>query len=241
MKNFRELECHQLFDQESSTFTYLIYDPIDLDGVLIDPVREQLSRDLSLVNEIGVKLRFVLETHIHADHITSAAAIGKKTGAEIAVSSAANLPCADRLLKDGEEVSLKSFKIRCMATPGHTSTCMSYFIAGAVFSGDTLLIRGCGRTDFQEGSATELFKSVREKLFSLPDDTLVFPAHDYKGFTHSSIALEKRFNPRLGLQKSQIEFEDIMAQLTLDMPKKIRDAVPANLQCGKSLDAPAGG
>jgi len=233
MASFQELGFHQLFDHESSTYTYLIYDPSSREAVIIDPVREQLARDLRLMEELGVKLRFILETHIHADHVTSAFDLRAKTGAQTAVNGVAQLSCADRQLKDGEVLDLPGFSIRCLATPGHTNTCMSYFIPGAIFTGDALLIRGCGRTDFQEGSAPRLWQSVREKLFSLDDATLVFPAHDYKGFTRSSIGLEKKFNPRLGLHRSQAEFEKIMAELKLDQPKKIHEAVPANLECGR--------
>ncbi len=240
MSAFRELGFHQLFDHESSTYTYLIYDPISLEAVIIDPVREQLARDLRLIEELGLKLRFILDTHVHADHVTSASDLREKTSAKTVVSSGAKVSCADILVGDGEDVALSNFSIHCLATPGHTNSCMSYFIPGAVFTGDALLVRGCGRTDFQEGSSAKLWKSVRDKLFSLDDDTLVFPAHDYKGFTRSSIGLEKKFNPRLGLQRTQSEFEKIMAELKLDQPKKINEAVPANLQCGKVDSSRAG-
>jgi len=240
MKHFRDLGFHQLFDHESSTFTYLVYDPGSLEGIIIDPVRENLGRDLRLVEEMGMKLKYIFETHIHADHVTSAWDLKVKTGAKTMVSRASHVKCADHLLDHLEEISVGSFLIRCLATPGHTNTCMSYWIPGAVFTGDALLIRGCGRTDFQQGSSPRLFASVRENLFSLDDETLVFPAHDYKGFSRSSIGLEKRHNPRLGMQKTEAEFVEIMAQLKLDLPKKIHEAVPANLECGKISNVSVG-
>lgn len=223
---------YQMFEQESSTYTYLIADPITLEAALIDTVFEKVDRDLKLVNELGVKLKYILDTHIHADHITGAGELRKKTGAQNAVSAAAKVNCADILLTHGQELSLGKLKIKALATPGHTDSCMSFLFEGRVFTGDALLIRGSGRTDFQQGSSETLFGSVREQLFSLPDTTCVYPAHDYQGHTMSTIKLEKQYNPRLGLQKNKSDFVEIMANLKLAQPKKINEAVPANMACG---------
>lgn len=223
---------HQLFEKESSTYTYLIGDPSTKEAIIIDPVIEMVERDVKLIQELGLNLKYVLDTHVHADHVTGSGEIRNRTGAQVGVSSAYDMSCPDLHLEDGQEISFGSQTVKVIHTPGHTSGCLSYKIGNMVFTGDALLIRGCGRTDFQEGSSEKLFHSVREKIFSLPDDTVVFPAHDYKGFTHSSIGVEKRFNPRLKESLSKEDFVEIMASLKLPFPKKIQEAVPANLVCG---------
>lgn len=230
-----DLIFHQLFERETSTFTYLLGDPGTKEAVLIDPVIEMVDRDIKLVEELGLNLKFVLDTHVHADHITGSGEIRKRTGAKVAVSSAYDLSCPDLHLEDGQELTFGKHTIKALHTPGHTSGCLSYHIGNMVFTGDALLIRGCGRTDFQEGSSDKLFHSVRDKIFSLPEDTVVYPAHDYKGFSRSSVGLEKRLNPRLKLDVSKEEFINIMANLKLAYPKKIQEAVPANQQCGLPL------
>lgn len=227
-----DLFFRQLFDYDTWTYTYLLADPQAKEAALIDTVKEQEDRDLSLIKELGFHLKYVMDTHVHADHVTGADDIRKATGAKTVVGVASGVPCADIMLRDGEEIPLGEFKIRAIATPGHTNGCTSYLVAGRVFTGDALLIRGTGRTDFQGGSASKLFDSVTQKLFTLPDDTLVFPAHDYHGKTLSTIGEEKKYNPRLGGGKSKEEFLEIMANLHLEMPKKIQMAVPANLACG---------
>jgi sulfur dioxygenase len=175
-----------------------------------------------------------LETHVHADHITGGYLIREKTGAKIGMGKGANLACADRLFEEGDEVSFGDYHLKAISTPGHTDSCTSYYLKNyCVFTGDTLLIRGCGRTDFQQGSSERLFQNIREKLFKLPDETLVYPAHDYKGRMASSIGEEKQFNPRLKLSNSKEQFVEIMKNLKLDQPKQIHIAVPANLRCGK--------
>lgn len=227
-----ELFFRQLFDYDTWTYTYLIADLQTQEAALIDTVKEQVSRDLNLVKELGFQLKFVLETHVHADHITGADEIRHATGAKGLVGAETKVTCADIRLGDGESINLGRFQIKALATPGHTNGCTSYFIEDRVFTGDALLIHGTGRTDFQQGSSAALFDSITQKLFSLPDATLVYPAHDYRGLTVSTIGEEKKFNPRVGGGKSKEEFIEIMANLKLAMPKKIQIAVPANLACG---------
>jgi glyoxylase-like metal-dependent hydrolase (beta-lactamase superfamily II) len=222
----------QLFESESSTYTYIIADPNTKEAAIIDPVINTVDRDLKLIDELGLKLRYVLDTHIHADHITAASEIRKRTGALTAVSENAEVQCVDFPLEDHQELFLGSTKITALATPGHTNTCMSFYFDGKVFTGDTLLIRGTGRTDFQQGSADNLYDSIHNKLFTLPGETLVYPGHDYRGQTVSSIDLEKKFNPRVGGGRSKEEFKKVMSELKLENPRKIHIAVPANLACG---------
>jgi glyoxylase-like metal-dependent hydrolase (beta-lactamase superfamily II)/rhodanese-related sulfurtransferase len=224
---------HQLFEAESSTYTYIIADKKTKEAAIIDPVLETVDRDLKLIEELGLRLMYVLDTHIHADHITGAGEIRKRTQAKTAVSQKAEISCVDIPLEDGQELLLGDKKIKVIATPGHTNTCMTYSFEGALFTGDALLIRGCGRTDFQQGSTEKLYESVHEKLFKLSDETLVYPGHDYRGQTSSTIGLEKKFNPRLGESKSKEDFKKIMSELKLANPKKIHEAVPANLACGQ--------
>jgi len=227
-----DIIIQQLFEAETSTYTYLIADKKTKEAALIDPVLETVDRDLKLIEEMGLKLLYVLDTHIHADHITGAGEIRKRTQAKTAVSHKAEVACVDLPLKDGQELFLGDKKITVMTTPGHTDTCVTYLFEGMIFTGDALLIRSCGRTDFQQGSADQLYESVHQKLFSLSDETLVYPCHDYKGHTSSTIGLEKKFNPRLGGLKTKEEFKKIMSELKLANPKKINEAVPANLACG---------
>lgn len=224
---------HQLFENESFTYTYIVGDQSTREVVLIDPVIETFERDLKYISEWGYTLKFVLDTHIHADHITSAGEMRKKLGVKTGVSARAGVSCADLQLKDGDIVQVGNVAIKVLETPGHTDTCLSFYTNGMVFSGDALLIRGCGRTDFQQGSSERLYKSVKQNLFSLPDDTVVYPAHDYKGVQRSTIALEKKFNPRLRDGISLEQFVETMNSLQLPLPKKIHEAVPANLVCGR--------
>lgn len=228
---------YQLFEHESSTYTYIIADSFTKEAAIIDSVIETVDRDLKLIDELGLKLKYILDTHIHADHITGAGEIRKKTGAKSAVSVGANVNCVDISLTDGQELYLGNKKITAISTPGHTNSCMSFLFDGRVFTGDALLIRGNGRTDFQQGSSNNLYESVHNKLFSLPDHTQVYPGHDYRGQTVSEIGLEKKFNPRLAKGKTKDEFIKTMSELKLDNPKKIHEAVPANLVCGKIKDA----
>ncbi len=228
----QDIIFYQLFEAESSTYTYIIADRKTKEAAIIDPVLETVDRDLKLISELDLHLVYVLETHIHADHITGASEIRRLTKAKTAVSSAAGVSCADIQLEDGQELLLGDKKIKVIATPGHTDTCLSYYFAGMIFTGDALLIRGCGRTDFQQGSSDKLYESVHHKLFKLPDDTPLYPGHDYRGHLSSTVHLEKNFNPRIGAKISKPEFIKIMSELNLDHPKKIHEAVPANLVCG---------
>jgi sulfur dioxygenase len=223
----------QLFEPTSSTYTYLIADAETREAAIIDPVFETVERDLKLIQELGLNLKFILDTHIHADHITGAGALRTRTKAQTGLSEAAGVKCADLALKDGQILGLGDKKIYVLATPGHTDTCLSFVFENRVFTGDSLMIRSAGRTDFQQGSSDKLYRSVHEKLFTLPDETQVYPGHDYRGHTASTIGLEKVLNPRLGGSKTREEFGKIMADLNLASPKKIHEAVPANLQCGK--------
>lgn len=222
-----------MFEHESSTYTYLIADPLTKEAAIIDSVIETVERDLKLIEELELKLIYILDTHIHADHITGAGEIRNRTNAKTCVSARANVNCVDIPLQDGHELFLGKKKIKAIATPGHTDSCMSFMIDDKVFTGDALLIRGSGRTDFQQGSSEKLYDSVHQKLYVLPDDTQVYPGHDYRGQTTSCIGLEKKFNPRLGISKSKSDFIKTMSELKLANPKKIHEAVPANLVCGK--------
>lgn len=233
----------QLFDQQSSTYTYLLADPGSREAVLIDPVFEQAQRDRALVEELGLKLLWTIETHVHADHITGAWLHKQRAGSRIAISGASGAEGADRLLAHGDRVEFGRRALEARATPGHTSGCLTYVLddRSMAFTGDALLIRGCGRTDFQQGSANTLFHSVREQLFTLPDGCQLYPAHDYHGLTSSSVAEERMFNPRLGGQILEEDFVGYMAHLGLAHPKQIDAALPANLRCGRPAQAHSAG
>ena len=223
----------QMLEAETSTYTYIVADHESLDAVIIDSVRETAQRDLKLLQELRLNLRYILDTHIHADHVTGAAILRDATGAQTAVSAAAGVKCADINLEDGQELKVGRWTLRALATPGHTDSCMSFYIRRMVFTGDALLIRGTGRTDFQQGSSVRLYQSIHKKLFTLPPETVVYPGHDYKGFTSSSIEAEMAHNPRVG-GRSEAEFVKIRAELKLADPKKIAESVPANLVCGRT-------
>lgn len=223
---------HQFFDAASCTYTYLLIDADAKDAVMIDPVDTHLDAYLTLIKQLGVSLKYVLETHAHADHITSAGDLCKRTGAKAATPEHCGITPAEVQLTNGQMLQFgKNQHILAIHTPGHTAGSMSFYWNDKLFTGDALLINGCGRTDFQSGSAKALYESITEKLFSYPDDTLVYPGHDYHGRTASSIGHEKVHNPRLA-GKSLAEFEAIMANLNLPKPKLIDQAVPANLKLG---------
>lgn len=224
----------QLFEHESSTYTYLLADEETKEAILIDPVLETVERDKKLISELGFDLKYILETHVHADHITGSFNLKKYfPNAKSVVHKDGGTECTDVLISDNDVLEFGSYKVKAISTPGHTNGCTSYYVNGMVFTGDALLIRGCGRTDFQQGSPETLYHSVTDKLFALPEDTLVYPAHDYKGISGSSIYEEKNFNPRLGNNKTKEEFVEIMNNLKLAHPKKINESVPANLKCGQ--------
>ena len=227
-----DLLLRQLFDRDTFTYTYLLVDTETQEGAIIDAVKEQFERDLQIIKELGIELLYAIETHAHADHITSAGMLRQNTGAKIVFGEAAEIKGIDLIVKDGDKLPLGRHSIEVLATPGHTSGCTSYYIDGMIFTGDALLIRGCGRTDFQQGDPKTLYDNVTGKLFTLPDETLVYPAHDYKGRTSSTIGEEKRWNPRLGDGQTAVEFIQTMNNLNLDMPKKINEAVPANVGVG---------
>lgn len=223
---------HQFFDPTSSTLTYLLADPLSGEAVIIDSVKEHLGAYLTFLQEQELQLAWVLETHVHADHITGAAGLREMTGARSAVSAAGGIGCADRQLRDGDAIVFGSEVIRVIPTPGHTPGCVTYHWRDRLFTGDSLMIAGCGRTDFQGGDAGQLYDSITKRLFSLPDETLVYPGHDYKGARVSCIGQEKDSNPRLA-GRSRQEFIELMSRLDLAPPKLIGEALPANLRCGK--------
>jgi len=230
----------QLFEPQSCTYTYLIGCRDTGHAVLIDPVLETFVRDLEIIRELGLTLAYTLDSHIHADHLTSALKLKSETGSKIALPAAANVACGDVAVHEGEPFTVGHLRLDALFTPGHTDHHHCYTIEsgawGALFSGDCLLIDGCGRTDFQGGSATQQFASVRDKLFSLPAETLVFPGHDYHGRAVSTIGQERTRNPRLKDAINVDQFVEIMAGLNLPYPKKMDMAVPANVLCGKCPD-----
>jgi sulfur dioxygenase len=222
----------QLFEPVSSTYTYLVGCEQTGQAILIDPVVSVMDRDLAILNELGLKLAYTLDTHIHADHITAALELKRKVGSKIAAPAFDRLPCTDNAIEEGKPFVLGTVRIDPLHTPGHTDGHFSYHLGERVFTGDALLIDGCGRTDFQNGDAPTLYKSVKEKLFRLPEDTLVYPGHDYQNRRVSSIGQEKNRNPRLSEQKTLQEFIEIMRNLNLPYPKFIDYAVPGNRLCG---------
>ena len=225
----------QLFDPPSSTYTYLLADERSRQAILVDTVFEQSKRDAALIEELGLKLLWTLETHVHADHVTGAWLLRERLGSHVALSAAAGAEGADRLLAHGERVEFGKRYVEVRATPGHTSGCVVYVVDDhqAALTGDTLLIRGCGRTDFQQGSAEMLYRSVHEQIFTLPEACLLYPGHDYRGLTVTSVEEEKLFNPRLGGQILREDFIGYMDNLGLPHPKQMDIAVPANLRCGR--------
>jgi sulfur dioxygenase len=224
----------QMHDTRSGTYTYLLADPVARRAVLIDPVFEQARRDLALVRELDLDLAYTLDTHVHADHVTGAWMLKQLTGSRIALSSRSGAEGVDAPLNDGDRIEFGARHLSARATPGHTDGCMSFVLddQSMVFTGDALLIRGAGRTDFQQGNAHTLFHSIRERIFTLPDDCLIYPAHDYHGLTCSSVGEEKEFNPRVGLTHDEGDFVGYMENLGLAHPKQIDVAVPANMKCG---------
>ena len=234
---FRQLQCLQ-----SQTYTYLLGCPRTREALLIDPVLGNVDRDSALAAELDLKVVLTVETHVHADHVTGASALREKWGSRVAVPKKALVAGADVALAEGDTLRVgDTVELQCLETPGHTDACMSFFAPAGpwVFSGDALLIRGCGRTDFQSGSAPTLFRSIRQKLLSLPDETLVFPGHDYRGLTASSVREERLHNPRVGGEIAEHDFVGFMRNLNLPHPRQMAEAVPANMQCGRLQGAGA--
>ena len=224
----------QLFDPQSSTYSYLLADGDTSEAVLIDSVFEQAPRDSALVRELGLKLQFTLETHVHADHVTGAATLRSHLGSRIALGAASGTAGADCFLDDHERVVFGKRYLEVRSTPGHTNGCVTYVLdnESMAFTGDCLLIRGCGRTDFQQGDPRAMYRSVHTKILSLPEACLLYPGHDYRGLMVTSVGEERRFNPRLGGQLSEDDFVGYMRNLGLPHPKQMDIAVPANLKCG---------
>lgn len=226
----------QLFDPASSTYTYVLFDQLSREAVIIDPVDEQIERDLATLREYGLKLVWTVETHAHADHITSAGRLAELAGAKTAAPLGCGIGTAGIQLQDGDTLDFGSERLKALHTPGHTAGSMSFVWREHVFTGDTLLINGCGRTDFQSGSSEALYRSLTQVLFVLPDDTIVWPGHDYQGRSCSSIGREKTTNARVA-GKTEAEFVALMNALDLPRPRRIDEAVPANLTSGLRHDA----
>ena len=225
----------QLFDQVSSTYSYLLADEHTRDAVLIDPVFEQHARDAALIHELGLSLRYTLDTHCHADHVTGAWLMKEAFGAAIGLARVYDATNVDVPLGPGEVIRFGAEALEVRATPGHTAGCLSFVTADhrMVFTGDALLVRGAGRTDFQGGDAHQLYRSIREQLFTLPEDCVVYPGHDYDGRTSSTIGEERLYNPRIGGGAHEEDFVGYMTNLGLPHPKQIAIAVPANLGAGR--------
>ncbi|RJF97004.1 MBL fold metallo-hydrolase [Noviherbaspirillum cavernae] len=228
----------QLADPTSSTYTYLLADSDSREAVLIDPVFEQVERDAAILHELDLRLLYTLDTHVHADHVTGAWLLKQRLGSKIAVSAASQAEGADRYLADGDLVQFGARHLEARATPGHTSGCLTYVLddRSMAFTGDVLLIRGSGRTDFQQGDAHKMYQSVHRRIFTLPSTCLLYPAHDYRGLTVTSVEEEKRFNPRLGIAIGEEDFVGYMKNLGLPHPKQIDIAVPANMKSGQPAD-----
>ena len=225
----------QLFDRTSCTYTYLLADPDSHEAVLIDPVVELVDRDVQLLEELGLTLVATVETHVHADHVTGAAALRERLGSQVVVPVGAGVQGADRPVGAGDVIGFGRFELEVRPTPGHTEACTSYVLQDPpmAFTGDALFVRGCGRTDFQGGDARTLYASVHGQLLSLPDHAKLYPGHDYKGRTVTTVSEEKQHNPRLGGGNSVADFVAIMDGLNLADPKLMHVAVPANLRAGE--------
>jgi len=228
----------QLIDAKSWTYTYLLADAESKEAILIDPVFEQVRRDCALLDELGLTLTHTLDTHVHADHVTGAWLLREKLGSKIALMEAAGATGADVLLNEGDIVSFGSRFLSVFATPGHTSGCGSFVLDNSTmaFPGDCLLVRGCGRTDFQQGSSKTMYESIHSKLFTLPDTCMLYPGHDYQGRMMTTVGEEKEHNPRVGGRRSENDFVTLMNTLGLPHPAQIDVAMPANLLCGQPCD-----
>jgi len=226
----------QLFDRESCTYTYILADDTSplREALIIDPVLELFDRDSKLIQELNLSLLYSIETHVHADHITGGSKLQEKTGCKLVSAEGSGVRRADIFVKENDQLMFGSRYVRFLSTPGHTSSCLTVVTDDRkkAFTGDTLFVRGCGRTDFQGGSSDLLFESITQKIYRLDDDCLIYPAHDYKGCLHTSVAEEKKFNPRIFLGQTKEKFIEIMGGLNLPKPGKIDLAVPKNLNGG---------
>jgi sulfur dioxygenase len=226
----------QLFDQDTWTYTYLLADPDSREAIIIDPVIGRVERDLKLIAELGLELLYTLDTHVHADHVTASGKLRQRTGAISGVAAAAGVACADHLLVHGDVLQFGRYVLKVRSTPGHTKGCLTFVLAAngetMAFTGDALFIRGCGRTDFQQGDSSTLYRSVHDQIYSLPADTVVYPGHDYRGHRASTVAEEKAHNQRLNTDIDESEFVGIMENLNLAHPKQIHEALPRNMACG---------
>jgi len=225
----------QLFDAETSTYTYLVADAATREAVLIDPVLGQLERDLELLRELELRLAYALDTHVHADHVTAAGALRGRTGCK-SVGGRGGADCTDLKLGHGDVLRVGALALEALETPGHTDDSLTFLAEGCAFTGDALMVRACGRTDFQNGDAGQLYDSIHAHLYTLPDDTRVYPGHDYKGRTVTTVGEEKRFNARLA-GRTREQFVTLMNGLNLPRPKQLDVAVPANRACGQPAPA----
>ena len=221
----------QIFDTESSTYTYLIASAKGREAVIIDPVIENVDNYIKILGELDLKLVKVIDTHIHADHVTGATKLKKATNCTTLMGEHTPADAVEIKVKDGEIIEIDNLKIKSLYTPGHTSDSYSFLLDNYLFSGDTLLINGTGRTDFQNGSSKDAYNSLFNNLLKLPEETLVYPGHDYNGKFSSTIGNEKKFNPRLQV-KSEDEYVDIMSKLSLSKPKLIDINVSRNIKLG---------
>jgi glyoxylase-like metal-dependent hydrolase (beta-lactamase superfamily II)/rhodanese-related sulfurtransferase len=224
----------QLLDPDTCTYTYLLADEETGEAVLVDPVREQVDRDVRLLEELGLRLVYALETHVHADHVTGGGQLRRRLGCRLVVGGRSGVLTADVQVGKGDTIRFGRHRLEVRETPGHTDGCVTYVChrGGMAFTGDVLLIRGCGRTDFQQGNARTLYQSVHSEILSLPEATRLYPGHDYNGQTVTTVAEEKRFNPRLGSAKGLEDFLDLMSRLDLAYPSRMLEAVPANMASG---------
>lgn len=222
----------QLFEPETCTYTYLLGCEHTRRAVLIDPVASEVDAYTALLAGLALQLIYTMETHVHADHITGSGLLRERLGSKSVVHRDAGAMCADLLVTDGVLLQIGEMEFRVHHTPGHTAGCVSFVMHDRVFTGDSLFIGGCGRTDFQQGDAGKLYDSIHEKLFTLPPDTLVYPGHDYAGNTVSTIRQERDRNPRVGGSRTRAEFIELMQQLDLPYPRFIDRALPANQACG---------
>ena len=229
-----KIQIKQLFDYDTWTFTYLLWDKESNNALIIDPVLEQVERDIDLIKKMNLTLVYILETHVHADHITGASSLKEIFDAKICCGSKTGINGADIMLEDGQLLDLSGHQIHALHTPGHTIGCTTFYVDGYIFTGDTLFIEGTGRTDFQGGSSSSIYDSVRSKIFSYSDDTVVYPAHNYKGLNESTIAHERKFNPNVGDGITKEEFIENEKKIDRPYPKKFDIAVPANMKCGKT-------